>query len=136
MKIHHTVEQNPKEKEASARGRKAHKDGHGFEDEMVAFLRAGLPDCFRIQRHEPGDILIFFRDEPFMFIQCKDHKRPNIRAALRLARQVLKGSASPAALTRAEGETPILSVEVRDFAWLLATANLKENTEPEQGERK
>ena len=128
MKVHRTDPQNPKEKEASARGRKAHKDGHGFEDEMVAFLRAGLPDCFRIQRHEPGDILIFCRDEPFLFIQCKDHKLPNIRAALRQARQDLKGSASPAALTRAEGETPILSVEVRDFAWLLATANLKENT--------
>ena len=122
MKIHHTEEQNPKEKEASARGRKAHKDGHAFEDAMVELFLKLLPEGFRVQRHEPGDILIFCRDEPFLFIQCKDHKRPNVRAALRQAVRDVKGTASPAALTRAEGEASLFSVGVMDLAWLISTA--------------
>ena len=119
MKIHHTEQQNEKEKAASKRGRKAYIDGHGFEDDVVALLRKLLPERFWIRRSEPGDVLIDCNDDPFIYGQCKKRPRPNIRAALRQAIRDLKGTAAPAAITEAEGEDTLLTVSLKDFVWLL-----------------
>jgi hypothetical protein len=107
------------EKRKSRKGRKAYKDGHGFEDQVVDFLRKNLPERFWIRRNEPGDVLINCNDDPFIFGQCKQQPRPNIRAALRQAHRDNKGTAAPAAITEAEGEETILSVSLKDFVWLI-----------------
>lgn len=101
------------------KARRAYKSGHDFEDQVVALLKKYLPARYWVRRNEPGDVLIDLDGEPFMFNQCKQEKRPNIRAALRQAHRDNRSSGAPAAITEAEGEETLLSVSLTDFIWLI-----------------
>ena len=126
MKIHHTVEQNPKEKEASARGRRSRRKGHDFEREMVRKFKESLPNCFAVQRMLQvrgggglPDVEIRLNGDPLLHCECKHGKQPNIRKALEQATHDAHKGAIPAAVTRADRDETLVTMSADDFTRLL-----------------
>jgi len=135
MKIARVYEQTDEEKAASKRGKKSKRKGGVFEREMVNFFRETLSDAWHVQRllQSRGgaglpDIEIVLGDRLLLHAECKHSLRPNIWRAMDQARHDAHRGAVPIAITKQTNGYTLVTMDLADFASLLAMLNKEEES--------
>jgi len=99
-------------------GKAARRKGHGWERKVAnLFGDAGYPGRRQWQRqegHANPDVLC-----PPFWLECKAQKQPNIRAAYAQAVADCPDECVPAAVTKRDRETPLISLSLKDFLELV-----------------
>lgn len=96
------------------------RKGHNFERLIAAELRDNFPQARRGLQSRDGGAAPDVAGVPGIWIECKRSRRPNIPAAIRQA----QAASAPrcvliAAVTKADGEEPLVTMPWRDWKELL-----------------
>lgn len=111
-------------------GASARAKGHAFENRVVRLLKAVLPRGVLVRRGEQTKQHIFAQPDvvnPWWWIECKKHRRPSIRAAMRQAAEGAENDSMerpPVAVTQGDRETALVTMPLDAWLALVRAASL------------
>ena len=107
-------------------GRGCRRKGHDFEREIAADLRSSFPEARRGLQYQDGAHVADVVNVPGWHIECKRHRRVNIKAALDQAIadvQARESADIPVAITKDDGGDVLVTMTYFDWRKMIGDKN-------------